>query len=319
MITRRSILNLAGGTMSLALAGAARAEPFQLLGNQSSVPLFATSTPIHVGSVTLWAKDMENLAGFYQMLLGLDLLGSTAEQIDLGVGQTKLLTLVSRPDATPALPSQAGLYHTAFLMPSRTDLARWLVHASAMRAQLSGFADHLVSEAVYLDDPEGNGIEVYADRPSGEWKWDADQVVMGTEPLDLDSLLFLVPTDRDTYSAVPLGMRIGHIHLRGGSVQEAKTFYSDLLGLDVVRGGENAVFMSSGRYHHHLAVNTWESAGAGIRPEGTTGLASFSLATDLVDARKRLSSAGVSFEQLDGLLNFSDPWGTRIELVPNIG
>ena len=318
MITRRSVLKLAGGTMSLALAGAATADPFQLLGDQSSAPLFATSTPIHVGSVSLWARDMENLARFYQVVLGLDLLGTTAQQIDLGVGQTKLLTLVSRPDATPAPPSQAGLYHTAFLMPSRTDLARWLVHAAALRVQLSGFADHLVSEAVYLNDPEGNGIEVYADRPSGEWKWDADQVVMGTEELDIDGLLFLVPTDRDTYSAVPSGMRIGHIHLRGGSVQDARTFYSDVLGLDVVRGSDNAVFMSSGGYHHHLAVNIWESAGAGIRPVGTTGLASFSLATDLVDARQRLTSAGILFEERNGQLNFADPWGTRVELVSKI-
>jgi catechol 2,3-dioxygenase len=318
MITRRSVLKLAGGTMSLALAGAARAEPFQLLGDQSSAPLFATSTPIHVGSVSLWARDMENLARYYQVVLGLDLLGTTAQQIDLGVGQTKLLTLVSRPDATSALPSQAGLYHTAFLMPSRTDLARWLVHVAALRVQLSGFADHLVSEAVYLNDPEGNGIEVYADRPSGEWKWDTDQVVMGTEELDIDGLLFLVPTDRDTYSAVPSGMRIGHIHLRGGSVQDAKTFYSDMLGLDVVRGSDNAVFMSSGGYHHHLAVNIWESAGAGIRPSGTTGLASFSLATDLVDARQRLTSAGILFEERDGQLSLADPWGTRVELVSKI-
>jgi catechol 2,3-dioxygenase len=216
-------------------------------------------------------------------------------------------------------PTEAGLYHTAFLMPSRAGLARWLVHTAMAQYPFSGFADHRVSEAVYLDDPEGNGIEVYADRTPELWSWNGDTVVMGTEAIDFDSLLALTDTENDTFSGAPSGMRIGHIHLRAGNIEEARAFYAAALGLDITSGRADAVFLSSGRYHHHVALNTWQSAGAGQRNPDATGLSGFNLlAADqsvLDTAKARLSAAEIEINERAGNLSVSDPWGTGLGIV----
>ena len=171
----------------------------------------------------------------------------------------------------------AGLYHTAFLMPTRKDLARWLVHAAKNKVPLSGFADHLVSESVYLDDPEGNGIEVYADRAPETWKWDGGSVAMATDQLDIDGLLALTDTRTTSYAKAPDDLRIGHMHLRVGDLEQADRFYGGAIGFDPTRKRSGAAFLSSGRYHHHLGINVWQSAGAGPRDDAATGLAWFSL------------------------------------------
>jgi len=316
-ITRRSLLRLASA--SAALAGAARAEGFSILPERSS-GMFATSTPIFVESVTLRVRDSELMTRFYSEIIGLSVLSTDRTTTRLGVDNIALVTLEHRPEAPFEPPTEAGLYHTAFLMPSRADLASWLVHTAMQQYPFSGFADHRVSEAVYLDDPEGNGVEVYADRAPELWNWNDDgTVVMGSEAIDFDSLLALTPNDRDTFASAPIGTRIGHIHLRAGDIVAARSFYAAALGLDITSGRDDAVFLSSGGYHHHVALNTWQSAGAGPRDPNATGLAQFTLRVSdealLGPARARLMQAGAQTTEAGNELIAADPWGTSVRLI----
>lgn len=319
-INRRHLLRLAGAaTASAALTGALRAEggSFSILPEYDG--LFATSTPLHVRDVTLRVRDAELMTRFYSEILGLSVLETTSDMTRLGIDDITLVTFEHRPDAPVEPPTEAGLYHTAFLMPSRAELARWLVHTAMAQYQFSGFADHRVSEAVYLDDPEGNGIEVYADRAPELWSWNGDTIIMGTEAIDFDSLLALTDTENDTFAGAPSGMRIGHMHLRAGNIEDARSFYAAALGLDITSDRADAVFLSSGRYHHHVALNTWQSAGAGQRNPAATGLAGFNLiASDqsvLDAARARLSAAGIEIDEGAENLSVSDPWGTGLGIV----
>ncbi|MDC9826552.1 VOC family protein [Devosia sp. ZB163] len=314
--TRRTLLRLAGAaTLSAAAAAAARAEGIA----PGTTRMFAVTTPVHVRDVTLRVRDLANMTGYYRLVLGLEVLSQSDEVVELGADGKLLLTLEKHADAALEPRTAAGLYHTAFLMPSREDLARWLVHAAAVQAPITGFADHLVSEAIYLDDPEGNGIEVYSDRPESGWLWVAGRVAMGSEPLDIDGILALANTERDEYMAAPAGLCVGHIHLRAGNIDAATAFYGAALGLDVTSARADAVFLSSGRYHHHVALNTWESRGAGQRDATTTGLARFSLtladADLLASRREQLGAAGHAAREIDGGIAIIDPWGTEVRLV----
>jgi catechol 2,3-dioxygenase len=204
-------------------------------------------------------------------------------------------------------------------MPTRKDLARWLVHAAIHRVPLSGFADHRVSESVYLDDPEGNGIEVYADRDPALWQWNAGTVTMGTDQLDIDDLVALTDTKVSDYAKAPDGLRIGHMHLRVGDLAQAGLFYRGTIGFDPTRERQGAAFLSSGHYHHHLGLNIWQSAGAGRRDDKATGLAWFSLEIakpDLFAAQEeRLRKAGADVVAITNGVEVSDPWGTRVRLI----
>jgi catechol 2,3-dioxygenase len=237
----------------------------------------------------------------------------------LGAGGVRLLTLQSRAEALPEAPGSAGLFHTAFLMPTRKDLARWLVHAARNRLPLTGFADHLVSEAVYLDDPEGNGIEVYSDRDPQSWSWSGSTVAMATNQLDIDDLVSLTDTRISDYAAAPEGLRIGHMHLKVGDIGRAEAFYRSAVGLDLTRQRGGASFLSSGRYHHHLGMNIWRSEGAGPRDDKAAGLTWFSLEVDssdlLADQERRLKQAGVVVQAIRGGIEAADPWGTSLRIV----
>ena len=204
-------------------------------------------------------------------------------------------------------------------MPTRKDLARWLVHAAANRIPLTGFADHLVSKSVYLDDPEGNGIEVYADRAPELWQWNSGTVTMATDPLDIDGLLALTDTRTTSYAKAPDGLRIGHMHLRVGDLERADRFYGGVIGFDPTRKRTGAAFLSSGRYHHHLALNVWQSSGAGPRDDAATGLAWFSLeiaAPEILAAQEqRLRQAGAPAVAIADGIETADPWGTKVRLI----
>jgi catechol 2,3-dioxygenase len=319
-ITRRHLLRLAGAaSASAALAGAIRAEgsAFSILPVYDGI--FATSTPLHVGAITLLVRDLSLMSRFYSEIIGLTVLESGATSTRLGVDGVTLVVLDHSPDATIAPASTAGLYHTAFLMPSRADLAHWLIHTAMAQYPFTGFADHRVSEAIYLDDPEGNGIEVYADRAPELWSWNGDSVIMGSEPIDFDSLLALTDQENDLYSSAPAGLRIGHIHLRAGNIDAARDFYVAALGLDITSGRADVLFLSSGRYHHHVALNTWQSLGAGQRDLAQTGLVEFSLSakdSDIAQAtRSRLLAAGATLEGDEDDFVASDPWGTRLRVT----
>ena len=316
-LTRRTLLHLAGATsLTAAAAAAARAEG---TAGKAAGPTFANRTPMRIGEVTLRVRDLDAVGNYYRDAIGLTVMQRTASSVRLGAGGVALLDLERRESAALAPRNAAGLYHTAFLMPTRKDLARWLVHAAASKIPLSGFADHRVSESVYLDDPEGNGIEVYADRAPELWQWEAGSVTMATDQLDIDGLLALTNTRTSNYARAPDGLRIGHMHLRVGDLEQADRFYVGTIGLDPTRKRNGASFLSSGRYHHHLAMNTWESSGAGPREDATTGLAWFSLEIEkpeiLQAQEQRLRQAGAATVVLPDGIETVDPWGTKVRLI----
>lgn len=287
--------------------------------NPSALPTFANRTPLRVGAVGLIARDLDKLTNFYRDLLGLTVTVRTDAMARLGTGGVTLLEIEHRPDALPDDPATAGLYHTAFLMPTRADHARWIMHIARNRVPITGASDHGVSEAFYLDDPEGNGIEVYNDRPRERWTWQDGLVVMQTKQLDIEAILDEIDRPSATYTAAPEGLRIGHIHLRVGSVGHAEAFYRGPIGLDLTRRRGGATFMSSGGYHHHVGANVWHSDGAGARDPNRAGLAWFSIelaepgALDAMSAKLRSANAPV--ETSPGGLETADPWGTRIRFV----
>jgi catechol 2,3-dioxygenase len=321
-MTRRTLLQLAGaGSLTMAAVAAARAEGTEGAGPRASLSpvLLAHATPLRVGAVSLVVRDLDRVSAFYRDVIGLTVIERSEGAARLGVGGTVLLHLERRAEAPFERHGTAGLYHTAFLMPTRKDLARWLVHVALNRVRLTGFADHAVSEAVYLDDPEGNGVEVYADRAPDLWRWDGGAVTMTTDRLDIDDLVSLTNIQVSDYASAPEALRIGHMHLRVGDVERGRAFYGDVVGLDTTRQRGGAAFLSSGRYHHHLGINVWQSTGAGLRPAETTGLGWFSLeAKDRagLDAlRGRVAASGASVKDVPGGFEIADPWGTAVRLV----
>jgi catechol 2,3-dioxygenase len=284
--------------------------------NPSAIPTAASGTPVHIGAVGMIVRDLDRLTAYYRDMLGLTVQKHTGELAILGVDGATLLELVRRPDALPDDPREAGLYHTAFLMPTRADLARWILHAGKHRVPITGASDHDVSEAIYLDDPEGNGVEVYSDRPSEKWRRDGKLIFQKTEPLDIDAIVGEIDPKTAAYPNAPNGLRIGHIHLRVGNIDRAEEFYCGALGLDVTRRRTGATFISSGGYHHHVAANVWHSNGASARNPKRAGLDWVALEINdqptLGDLKQRLSAAGVPMEAIAGGFAAVDPWGTRI-------
>ena len=264
-------------------------------------------------------RDLDRLTAYYRDMLGLTVQEQTGQVARLGTGGVTLLELVHRPDALPDDPREAGLYHTAFLMPTRVDLARWILHAAKNRVPITGASDHDVSEAIYLDDPEGNGVEVYADRPREKWRRDGQLIFQKTDPLDIDDIIREVDPATATYPAAPEGLRIGHIHLRVGNLAQAETFYCGGLGFDLTRRRTGASFLSSGGYHHHVAVNVWHSNHAGIRNAKRAGLDWFAIEINdqpTLDAVKnRLEAAGSTIAAIPSGFSASDPWGTSVRFT----
>lgn len=262
---------------------------------------FAVSAPIHVSRVGLKARDAESLAAFYRAVVGLEDLGHEDSAIRLGAAERELLRIEAAPGAKPDDPRSAGLFHTAFLLPSRADLGRWIRYASETGIRLDGASDHLVSEALYLTDPEGNGIEIYADRPREKWDWSGNQIAMATIRLNLDEVAAAVPAGDAGWQGVPDKAVVGHAHLRVGDPAQAEAWWNEKLGFDTVaRYGRQAVFLSTGGYHHHIGANSWGSAGAGPRDSSRAGL-----------SWVELTGSGVSAPA-----DYADPWGTAIRLVP---
>ncbi len=320
MTTRREVLKIAAFAASnAALIGAVRAEGGVVAAPVAAPLPFAQQTPMRIGQAALRVRDLAAMRRFYTDLLKLTTIRESVDEVVLGVDGVALLHLIHRPMAPLAGSSGAGLYHTAFLMPSRADFARWLVHAALMRTQFTGFADHHVSEASYLDDPEGNGIEVYSDRPASAWLWVGDSVSMGTDRLDIDDIVKLTDTTRDQYDVAPKALRIGHMHLRVGDIARGRAFYEGLIGMERTRERAGAAFLSSGRYHHHLGINAWQSEGAGARNAAETGLAWFSLAvTDdalLAECKQRLAKAGMASDIVTTGFAVADPWGTQVRMI----
>jgi catechol 2,3-dioxygenase len=279
---------------------------------------FALSRPVHVGRAHLVVRDLETMAGFYEQALGLKRFEQSASGVELGAGDRVLLTLTTRGDAAPAPRNAAGLFHNAFLMPDRAELAHWLAHAAHLGLQFDGASDHLVSEAIYLSDPEGNGIEVYRDRSPTEWTYHADGTVeMATNRLDLQALYDSAA--KTPWAGMSPEAALGHIHLQVGSVPEADRFYEGVLGLKKMASYPGASFFAAGDYHHHVAANVWNSRNAPARTTAMAGLQDYTLA---FNDKQTLDKVLATLEGLEIKVDRSaeghrltDPWGIGITLV----
>jgi catechol 2,3-dioxygenase len=279
-----------------------------------------------VGAVHLTVSNMERSLDYYESVIGLSVRERGGDRATLGVGGEDLLVLVERPGATPAR-GYCGLYHFALLLPHRADLARWLAHAVRDRVALVGMADHYVSEAIYLSDPDGHGIEIYWDRPRELWEGKVAER-MTTLPLDTSSLFGELPdptgelpgTGGEQFELLPAGTVMGHIHLCVADIPNTVAFYRDVLGFALMASlGGQAAFLSAGGYHHHLGANTWESARAGQPPEGAAALRGATVVLpneaerDLLVAQ--VANAGYELRCLDGGTLVQDPSGNPIVLT----
>ncbi|MBD7957899.1 VOC family protein [Microbacterium sp. Sa4CUA7] len=253
------------------------------------------------------------MTAYYRDVIGLDVMQESEGSVWLGLDAPLI-----RLDATASSaddPRAAGLYHSAILYADAPSLAQTLMRVAQVAPQsFQGSADHSVSLAFYVGDPEGNGVELYMDRPADEWVWEDGQVTMGSAPLDPNAFM-QEHLDGDASGAATMG----HVHLRVGDLQEARAFYADVLGFDVTAESEGALFYSAGGYHHHLATNTWQSAGAGARDDSAAGLRSLTVAvpaaSDLDAVAARLADAGVAHDVHDDTVVAADPWGNTVRFV----
>lgn len=280
---------------------------------------FFQSPTIYVGEVNINVMDLERSLDFYRDFLGFQVLEQTEREAKLTAdGKTSILSLVQPEGVQPKVPRTTGLYHFAILLPTRADLAALLQHiaqnaGSNMRL---GASDHYVSEALYFDDPDGNGIEIAHDRDASTWEWHGDQVNMATVAMDAEGVMKEL---EGPWEGMPEDTLMGHIHLHGADIEESRNFYVNGIGYDVVTEMPSALFTSHNGYHHHVAINVWQGVGAPPAPENSVGLNWFSLvfpdeATRNQTLEKvRALNAPVREEGKDYLVD--DPAGNTIRFI----
>ncbi|MBP1843850.1 catechol 2,3-dioxygenase [Rhizobium petrolearium] len=279
---------------------------------------FALTRPAHVRAAHLIVSDLAAVSDFYRKIIGLQVIEKTPSGEVLGVRGQPLLTLTTGTGVSRAPRNAAGLFHTAFLVPDRQELAHWLAHAAHNNVQLDGASDHLVSEAIYLSDPEGNGIEVYRDRKPEEWTYHPDgTVAMATERLNLQELYNSAP--KQSWNGMADGTAIGHIHLQVGDIPEADAFYRDVLGLKIMARYPGASFFATGDYHHHIAANIWNSRGAKAREGNMTGLSDYTVRFNdkaaLDSAVAALDAQEIATTKTAEGFSLRDPWGIGLTLA----
>jgi catechol 2,3-dioxygenase len=300
------------------IAGNPPRDPEQLEAAEprGTAELSASTT---LGPVHLTVAELERSVDYYAKAVGLELLERSNGTASLGVPERELLVLVEERGATSSY-GYTGLYHFALLVPERRDLARWLAHAARSRIPLVGLSDHFVSEAIYLADPDGHGIEIYSDRPRKVWEGKV-AARMTTLPLNVDSLLGEVgDPSAEPFGGLPAGTVMGHIHLKVAAIADTVGFYRDALGLALIAElGAQAAFLSAGGYHHHVGANTWESAGAGPAPPGSAALRHATVVLAGVDeverVRARLEQHGHAAHVSEGGVTVRDPSGNALLLT----
>ncbi len=280
-------------------------------------------------AVTLYVRDIDKMVKFYTEVILLTVLedDATADKragvVTLGRGKTPIMVLRHEPNLPPAQRNQAGLFHTAILFETQAALATVLTRVAQHAAQLfTGSADHLVSEAFYLDDPEGNGIELYWDRPRSAWTWTNGTVDMATNYLDpngfmTEHLSGLEASDQNLVTPELAPATVGHVHLQVGDTSAAGEFYAAALGFEITAQMPSALFVAAGGYHHHMAMNTWGSRGAGPRAS-TLGLGEVSILVPTEDEvtalADRLAFHKVSSHHTGAALVFEDPWKNQLSV-----
>ena len=283
---------------------------------------------MRICNIQLRTANVSRLRDFYVDILGFEPLETDEgeRQLFSDIDQDPLVTIHEQMDAAPRTDSSPGLYHVAFLMPTRTELARILARLAEKRYALQGFADHGVSEAIYLSDPDGNGIELYCDRPREAWPRKNGELEMFTRPLDLENLLSEIGDETQAWDGIHPETTIGHIHLQVSDVVKSGEYYHNVLGYDIIQKNfPGAQFLSTGGYHHHIGINNWNSKGSSPAPQGSSGLMQFSVETaDLITLRHlqvQFLHKGVSFEEIPSENNsmpallVHDPDGIAIQIV----
>jgi catechol 2,3-dioxygenase len=273
---------------------------------------------LRLGPVHLNVRDLDRSVPFYERSIGLGVHRREDGTALLGAGDDDLLVLHEEPDARPAA-RHAGLYHYALLHPSREELARAAQRLLVALTPISGASDHNISEAIYLPDPDGNGIELASDRPRDRWGDLRDPTAIGgPEPLDMHGLLGLVDGQEPRPQADP-GLTVGHLHLHVGDLERALAFYRDLIGFEVMTMLPTAAFISAGGYHHHLGLNTWRGEGVPPAPDDAVGLRRWTLvvddASEVAAVRERVEAAGIETEDAYGGFLVRDPWNTALLLT----
>ena len=272
---------------------------------------------LRLGPVHLAVTDLDRSMGFYRDTIGLRLHHREGAAAVMGAGAEDLLVLLEEPNARPA-GRHAGLYHFALLHPSRLELARAARRLATARAAISGASDHGISEAIYLPDPDGNGIELAADRSRDRWGDLSDPTTIGPQPLDLEGLLATVAAEQPQKHADP-ALAIGHLHLHVGDVDQGLGFYREVIGFEAQTLFPSAAFVSVGGYHHHLAFNVWRGEGVPPAPEDAVGLRHWTVLLDPPDleaVQARLAQAGIEADAGDGGVLVRDPWNNALLLGP---
>ncbi|SEE66517.1 VOC family protein [Ruania alba] len=279
-----------------------------------------------MGTVDLLVRDLDAMIAYYATGIGLDVIEHAGPTAVLGRGSTPIMRMRAERDLPTFSRRDAGLFHTAILFADQASLAQALVSVAGYApTSFTGSADHLVSEAFYFDDPEGNGVELYVDRPREQWTRTAGGgVQMDSLPLDPNAFVRehvapATPAPVGEQALIPDAV-IGHVHLQVGDIPTARAFYVDTLGFEVMATfGRQALFIAAGGYHHHIGMNTWNSAGAGPRA-ASLGLGQVSIDVPTIDEivalQDRLRHAGIQGRHDGRTLRFEDPWNTLIEVSP---
>lgn len=281
---------------------------------------FQAPEDLRLGAVSLRVRSLEAMIDFYSDFLGFEVLHYEQDRVELGFDPNQtLVNLESFSDGVLRPRQAAGLYHFALLVPDRKRLAQALKLLGQSGYPLQGVADHFVSEALYLADPEGNGIEIYADRAREAWRWDDDQLRIGTVPLNIDELLHLVEGDEGYGTILGNGTVMGHMHLQVTHLQEAMHFYESILGFNSMGlYGSSAAFYSAGGYHHHIGLNSWASADGPEAGEDMLGLGQFEIIypdpLQLKALTESLSMNALAFEEREQGIHVADPSSNLIKI-----
>ncbi|RNF39169.1 VOC family protein [Planococcus salinus] len=272
----------------------------------------------YVSEVGLKVIDLPKMTQFYKEVIGFEVISTEENQTSLGVDGTVLLVLETMEGFEPKNQRYAGLYHFAVLLPSRKELGKVLLHLHQLGIRL-GSSDHLVSEALYLSDPEGNGIEIYRDREFEEWDWNGDEVRMAVDPLDAEGVVQAAQEAGEVWNGMPSGTVMGHIHLHVSDLPAAQKFYAEGLGFEIMTSmGGQALFLGDQKYHHHIGLNVWNGIGIPALPEKTAGLGYYALMLEHEEKRRnvaeRLKAVGAEVIDHENYLETTDPAGNHIRL-----
>jgi catechol 2,3-dioxygenase len=298
------------------VSGLARAPPSYNVRHMATATAASSAPAIlpagaDIGNVTLRVSDADRAIRWYGDMMGMELVDRTPERLSFGAGGNAFLFLDVRPGATPRIEETTGLYHVAIIVPDRASLGGVLARIANAGVRL-GASDHLVSEALYIWDPDNNGLEIYRDRPRDQWHWDQGRVAMATDPLDRRSVAEEGIAAGAHLKPMPAGTKIGHVHLQVGDLNAAHRFYTGVLGFEQTAGRGGALFVSAGGYHHHIGLNVWHSLNAPPPAPDAAGLVEYEIVVpdraSLGAARTRLENAGFATDGSGDGFRFNDPW-----------